>query len=150
MVASPSRRPYPRRMPPRTLAAAAAAAAATLIAATGCGTDDDPPAGDEAAIVDRQNGACIALEGRQFQSVEQHECGLTPNGPAMCHWQLEFTPTDPQRSSFMWRHSDVGESGAVRCTGRQITTDGFGPVYTGTYDPATRRLTWVNLAYEPR
>lgn len=142
--ARPPRGSYARRMRTRTLPALAA-----LAVAAACGTDA-PPGGDDPALVDGQDGACTALEGRQFQSVEQHECGRTPDGVAMCHWQLAFMPTDPQRSSFTWMHSDVGESGSVRCTGRQLSTSGIGPVYTGTYDPASRRLTWVNLAYEPR
>jgi hypothetical protein len=112
----------------------------------GCASDLPADPGDP-ADVDRQDGACTALEGRSFQSIDQHECGLTPDGVAMCHWRLDVTALDPQRSSFTWRHSDVGESGSIRCDGRQLSTDGFGPVYTGTYDPEARRLTWVGVTY---
>ena len=115
------------------------------------GCADDSPAGqDDPAVIDSQNGACTALEGRSFSSVEQHECGLTPNGPAMCNWQITFSAQDPQRTLFMWSHSDVGESGSVRCTGRQLSTDGIGRVYTGAYDPANQTLTWDGLPYTPR
>jgi hypothetical protein len=109
----------------------------------GCAAD---PAEDP-ALIDGQNGACTALEGRTFSSVEQHECGLTPDGVALCHWQITFSAIDPQRSMFTWRHSDVGESGAVRCTGRQLSTDGIGRVYTGAYDPGAGVLTWDGLPY---
>jgi hypothetical protein len=112
----------------------------------GCGTDS-PADPEDPGDVDAQSGACTAFEGRRFESVEQHECGLTPDGVAMCHWQLELSALDSMRSRFMWQHSDVGESGSVRCTGRQLSTDGIGPVYTGAYDPQARRLTWDNLPY---
>jgi hypothetical protein len=97
--------------------------------------------------VDGQRGACTAFEGRTFESVDLHECGLTPNGASMCRWRLSFEPIDAQRTMFSWQHSDVGENGAVRCTGRQITTDGIGNVYTGAYDATTRRLTWDGVPY---
>jgi len=93
------------------------------------------------------DGACTAYEGRTFESVDPQECGLTPNGPAMCKWRLSFDPIDPQRTRFSWQHSDAGESGAVRCTGRQITTDGIGNVHTGSFDTTTGRLTWERLPY---
>jgi hypothetical protein len=118
----------------------------------GCAADSTDPTDDpdDPSVIDSQNGACTALEGRSFASVEQHECGISPGGVVMCHWQLTFSGQDPQRSMFMWSHSDVGESGAVRCTGRQLSTDGIGRVYTGAYDPATRTLTWDGLPYAPR
>jgi hypothetical protein len=116
----------------------------------GCSDDSMSAIDDDPEEIDKQNGACTALEGRSFSSVAQHECGLTPNGPAMCNWQLTFTALDPQRSMFMWSHSDVGESGSVRCTGRQLSTDGIGRVYTGSYDPGSAVLTWDGLPYAPR
>ena len=125
-------------------------ALAYALSLAGCAADstDDPK--DDPTLVDNQNGACSALEGRSFASVDKHECGLTPNGPAMCNWQITFSAVDAQRSNFTWQHSDVGESGAVRCTGRQISTDGIGPVYTGAYDPSAAVLTWDDLPYAPR
>ncbi len=113
----------------------------------GCAADSDPSDPEDPGPVDAQNGACTALENRRFASVDEHECGITPDGVAMCTWHIEFSPLDPQRSNFTWQHSDVGQSGSIRCTGRMITTDGIGPVYSGSYDPATRRLTWDNLPY---
>src|SRR5215212_5968302 len=86
----------------------------------GSAADAPPPPLDG---VDAQNGACTAFEGRTFESTEPHECGLGPTGPAMCLWHLTFEPIDPQRTMFSWQHSDVGENGAVRCTGRQLSTD---------------------------
>ncbi len=120
---------------------------ALLLAGCAADSSDSP---DDPSVIDGQNGACTGLEGRSFQSVEQHECGLTPDGVAMCHWQITFSAQDPQRTMFMWSHSDVGESGSVRCTGRQISTDGIGRVHTGAYDPGTQTLTWDGLPYSPR
>jgi hypothetical protein len=113
----------------------------------GCTANTTPPDPTDTDDVDRQDGACTALEGRRFESVEEHECGLTPDGVALCHWHLELSALDPQRSGFTWQHSDVGESGSVRCTGRRLSTDGIGPVYTGEYDPATQRMIWDDLPY---
>lgn len=120
-----------------------------LLALLLAGCADDSSNGPEGPTgVDGQNGACTAFEARRFASVEQHECGRTPDGVALCNWELEFEPLDAQRSRFRWQHSDVSEGGSVRCTGRQLSSDGFGPVYTGAYDPATRRLTWDGLPYQ--
>jgi hypothetical protein len=113
----------------------------------GCAADTSPNDPTDAGAVDGQNGACTAFEGRRFSSVEELECGLTPDGVARCHWSLELSAQDAQRSNFTWHHSDVGESGAVRCTGRRLSTDGIGRIYTGDYDPASRRLTWDGIPY---
>lgn len=113
----------------------------------GCAADSAPNDPTDAAAVDGQDGACAALEGRSFSSVDELECGLTPDGVARCHWTLAISALDAQRSNFMWRYSDVGESGAIRCTGRHLSTDGFGATHTGDYDPATRQLVWEQIPY---
>jgi hypothetical protein len=118
--------------------------ASLLVSCTTNPSLNDPTNADD---VDEQNGACTALEGQRLKSIEEHECGLTPDGVALCYWHLELSALDPQRSGFTWQHSDVGESGAVRCTGRRLSTDGIGPVYAGEYDPATQRLIWDALPY---
>jgi hypothetical protein len=118
--------------------------AALLVGCTTHAPLNDPTDADD---VDQQNGACTALEGQRFKSVEEHECGLTPDGVALCHWHLELSALDRQRSGFTWQHSDVGESGVVRCTARRLSTDGIGPVYSGEYDSATQRLIWDDLSY---
>lgn len=120
-----------------------------MLAALFAGCAADPAPGDpaHAAAVDGQDGACTAFEGHAFSSVEELECGLTPGGVAKCHWTLSLSALDAQRSTFMWRYSDVGESGAVRCTGRHLSTDGIGPVHTGDYDPATHQLIWEDVPY---
>lgn len=97
--------------------------------------------------VDAQAGACTAFEGRTFESLEEHECGLGPGGTAMCLWHLRFEPIDASHSKFSWQHSDVGETGSVRCTGRTLLTDGIDRVYSGSYDPDARRLTWDRVLY---
>lgn len=113
----------------------------------GCATDAAPADPTDAAAVDGQNGACTALEGQSFSSVEELECGQGPGGISRCHWRIELSALDAKRSTFTWRYSDVGESGAVRCTGRRLATDGFGLTHTGAYDPATRQLVWEDVPY---
>jgi hypothetical protein len=116
------------------------------LAIAGCsdgGTEEAPPLDG----VDGQSGACTAFEGHTFESLEEHECGLGPGGASMCLWHLSFAALDTQHSNFAWQHSDVGETGTARCTGRQILTDGISRVYSGSYDPDARHLTWDGLQY---
>ena len=86
--------------------------------------------------------ACTALEGLSFQSVQPGECGLGPDGPTSCAWQLRFRAADATRSLFTWSHSDVEETGYVACTGGAIQTLGAQPGfrYEGTFDGRDPRL----------
>jgi hypothetical protein len=95
------------------------------------------------ATVEQQNGACIALEGRTFASLNELECGLTPDGVGRCHWQISFATRDKTASDFAWSHSDVGESGRVECHGETVAAT----TYAGAFDPATQLLTWAGEAY---
>lgn len=100
------------------------------------------------STVEQQNGACIDLEGRTFSSVNELECGLTPDGAARCHWQLAFAIRDGQASDFAWSYSDVGESGRVECHGHALSATASRKI-TGSYDPATQMLTWDGQVYVP-
>jgi hypothetical protein len=117
-----------------------------LAAACSDGSSDPVPPFDPGSV-DAQNGACTAFEGRRFESVDQHECGLGPGGPVMCFWHLDFFGDGSDLSEFTWRHSDVGEDGIVRCYGRRLSANEFPPYYAGTYDPTTLLLTWDALPY---
>lgn len=84
--------------------------------------------------------ACQSIIGRTFRSVEELECGISPDGPALCNWRLAFGFDD----SFEWMHSDVGEGGGYSCADGNISTDGSA---SGTYDPGTQILTWDGVDY---
>jgi len=103
-----------------------------------CTTSSSPPAVT-------QHGACTALEGRAFTSVDQHECGLGPSGPAYCSWGITFDASGGASSSARWRYSDIEQTLTVTCDGATVTS--ATPAYTGTYDDATATLTWDGFAY---
>ncbi len=115
------------------------------------------------AMVEQQNGACIALEGRTFASVNELECGRALGGAGRCQWQITFAVRDGSASEFVWQHrsgagspdspltySDVAESGRVECRGetlRGIASRKVSVALGGTFDPATQVLTWAGQTY---
>lgn len=103
----------------------------------------------ESSVGDVEQGACVALEGRTFQSIEELECGRTPEGVALCRWQVAFEISTATNSEFAWTYSDVGEAGRAVCNGNSITaTSGGGRAITGSFDRATQRLVWAGVAYD--
>ncbi len=96
--------------------------------------------------VEQQNGACIALEGRTFTSVDELECGRSPDGTGRCHWLITFAIRDNRASDFAWSYSDVAESGKVECHGETLAGIASRS-YTGAFDPATQTLTWAGAQY---
>jgi hypothetical protein len=114
-----------------------------LLALVGCTTK----LGDDVVTED---GACTALEGRQFTSLHQLECGLGPSGVEYCNWQLAFHPLTTSSSQFQWSHSDVGETGTTECHGSTVVGHpGPGRDYAGTIDLDTGVLTWDGESYAP-
>ena len=99
---------------------------------------------DTAADIDMAAGACAAIAGKTFVSLNTMECGLTPTGVAMCNWSITFA-TD---GTFSWRHSDYGEAGTYTCSGATITgNNGTSTARTGMLDPQTNLLTWEGAQY---
>lgn len=117
-----------------------------LLAIFGAGCLDELPPEDPHTPVE-QRTRCSALEGMTFRSAEQGECGLTPNGVAYCTWGITFEALDATTTAFTWRHSDVGESGAVTCDGGLIHGEAHGLVYEGMFDEASLDLVWDSRAY---
>jgi len=101
------------------------------------------------STVEQQDGACIALEGRTFSSVNQLECGRTPDGTSRCHWQITFATRDTTASDFAWAYSDVSEHGRVECRGEQVVTKLGSRTVTGRFDQTTQILTWAGETYAP-
>ncbi len=100
----------------------------------------------ESTVVEEQ-GACVALEGRTFQSTSELECGRTPDGVARCRWQLVFDVSHATASEFSWHYSDVSEAGQVTCRGSSITAISAGRTIQGTFDPVTQTLVWAGESY---
>ena len=83
-------------------------------------------------------------DGWVATSVILDECGLSPDGIALCHWRLTLSSD----GTFTWLHSDVGEAGDYTCSGTTITGQRpGGPIIAGEYDPRTERLTWDRVVY---
>lgn len=95
-----------------------------------------------------EQGACVALEGRSFSSVNELECGRTPDGVALCQWQLAFDIGTQTASEWSWSYSDVSESGRATCTDTSITAVAGDRTLTGMFDPVTQQLIWAGEAYD--
>ncbi len=94
-----------------------------------------------------EQGACTALEGRTFASINELECGLTPDGVGRCKWQVAFEVDSAESSQFTWLYSDIGEFGHVRCVSGAVEASTSNRSIPATFDPATLRLTWAGEIY---
>jgi len=86
--------------------------------------------------------ACGEVDGSEFASLTQGECGLGPDGVALCAWTISFSD-----GGFMWQHSDYGVSGSYECSGGAITGHGYNQTYSGHYDRSSDILTWEGVEY---
>jgi hypothetical protein len=106
-------------------------------------TLDTDVADTDVTDTDTDLTACDAISGRTFASVEELECGISPDGVALCHWHLTFN-TD---GTWSWQHSDYGESGTWDCADGVVSSTGPSS-YSGTYDPLTDTLSWDGHDYQ--
>jgi hypothetical protein len=83
---------------------------------------------------------CEQIVGTTFLSVEALECGLGPEGPVLCNWQITFE----EDGDYLWMYSDVGESGTYTCQGGNLFISGGSVV---DFDTATGILTWDGVEY---
>ncbi|HSD89210.1 MAG TPA: hypothetical protein VLB44_16895 [Kofleriaceae bacterium] len=86
--------------------------------------------------------SCGEVDGSEFVSRTQGECGLGPDGVVLCDWSISFGD-----GQFMWQHSDYGVSGSYECNGGEITGHGFNQTYSGRYDRSSDILTWEGVEY---
>lgn len=82
--------------------------------------------------------ACSELVQRSFESVEERECGITPDGVSSCHWSVSFTANE-----YVWRHSDVGETGPYDCEDGRVSAGEL----VGEFDAEAGRLVWDGVEY---
>ena len=113
----------------------------TAVLAVGCSVEQLPPEDPTATA----RSACSALEGMTFRAVDPGECGLGPEGPALCHYTLQFQSHDATRTGYVWRHSDVGEGGWVTCAGDAILD--LELRYEGHLDDQSMELVWDGSVY---
>jgi hypothetical protein len=83
---------------------------------------------------------CEQIVGTTFLSVEQLECGLGPDGPVLCNWQITFE----EDGDYLWMYSDVGDGGTYSCQGGNLFISGENDL---DFDPATGILTWDGVEY---
>ena len=84
---------------------------------------------------------CFFSEPATFLSVEELECGQSPDGIALCHWRITF-----DNGMFDWFYSDVVEMGSYTCEGSNITSSGNGAIYTGSF--SNDILIWDGIEYK--
>lgn len=89
-------------------------------------------------VTDGAITACTELAHRTFESLEQKECGNSPDGEALCRWRISFNADE-----YTWFHSDVAENGPYTCGDGRIVAGG----YTGEFDPQTGLLVWDDVEY---
>ncbi len=86
--------------------------------------------------------ACEDVVGTTFESVEELDCGIAPDGKVLCNWTLSFSPD----GSFNWAFSDAGVGGGYVCKDGLIVLDNS-PGFSATYDPETGILSWDDVDY---
>lgn len=86
---------------------------------------------------------CDFLAFKLFESDDELECGLGPNGVELCHWTISFT-----EDNYEHQYSDIGEQGTYTCEGGVIKAiDGGQNPHGGTIDADTGALVWDGVAY---
>lgn len=83
------------------------------------------------------------LANKRFESVEEKEIGLGPDGVAMGHWVIYFST-----STFEWTYSDVAESGTYVLDGKRVIGQSGDRQILGEYDPESGILTWEETDYK--
>jgi len=90
-----------------------------------------------------QVDSCNIISNSVFRSVDKHEVGLGPNGPAMGYWSITF-----QSGNFQWHHSDVVESGTYTCTENILQAKLYNRTVTANYDINRKALIWDGVEYK--
>jgi hypothetical protein len=84
---------------------------------------------------------CNFIIGTTFSSVEELECGLGPDGPVLCHWQVTFE----EDGDWLWQYSDVGEGGTYTCEGGTLVLSD--PEIEFVVDLKVGALFWEGVEY---
>jgi hypothetical protein len=78
-----------------------------------------------------------------FRSVEEHECGIGPNGVEKCRWSISF-----QEGAFLWNLSDTSSTGSYFFGDGVLSAKVNGETISATYDGTQDLLTWAEILYE--
>ncbi|MBV1857581.1 MAG: hypothetical protein KUG77_04155 [Nannocystaceae bacterium] len=76
-----------------------------------------------------------------YASLEEYECGITPDGLGMCEWQITLEAD----GGYLWMYSDLGEGGNFACKDGVITLDN-NPSHSATLS-ADGLLVWDGIEY---
>lgn len=93
-----------------------------------------------------------ALSGKRFETVEEYECGLGPNGPVFWKWHVGFggyLETVPPLLLWYWDHSDQSQSGTLSMdeTGNITAGGSVGPDIKAKFNRETNELIWDGIRY---
>lgn len=86
---------------------------------------------------------CGSIIGRTFYSLEQLECGLTPEGPVLCNWSIAFDTN----GDYLWMHSDVGEGSSYTCEDGVLNAQVVDGIEY-SFDVESGILTWDGVEYQ--
>jgi len=93
---------------------------------------------------DSFDAVCASIIGRHFESLEQLECGQTPDGVALCNWSIDFA----EDGTFAWNYSDIGQSGTYTCEGGILEARIGADAVENSFDLESATLTWDGVEYE--
>jgi len=84
------------------------------------------------------------LDGSVFQSKDQYEIGLGPNGEVFGYWYLSF-----RENECIWDYFDVRDSGAYSISeDGTINADFYNISIDATFDVNTNELVWDGVVYD--
>ena len=111
-----------------------------------------PPPATPQNVTQKNVDDCNLISNSSFQSINQYEAGLGPNGPAMGYWDIQFqkgtTLSNYGEPTFQWGHSDVSESGTYTCKENVLQVKFSDHSITAHYDGAKKILTWDGVEYK--
>lgn len=88
------------------------------------------------------SGDCSLLNNSAFQSVNQYEVGISPNGLVMGYWSIGL-----ENGKIEWLHSDISESGSYNCSNNLLQVKFSNQSGTASYEKDRDILIWNNIEY---
>jgi hypothetical protein len=89
-----------------------------------------------------QQDNCSLLANNHYQSTEQLEGGMGPNGSTKSYWEVDFSG-----NKVTYQHSDVVESGTYTCSLGKLKAVFSGNTISASYDRKNGVLTWDGNEY---
>jgi hypothetical protein len=113
---------------------------------TTCPEGDTTCPGGDGTCPGVADSTCPAEGGATFDSVEEGECGLGPDGVVLCTWVLGFEAD----GTWHWSGSDYGRSGDWSCGEDGLVVTAGGAVLDLQWAPERCTLTFEGVEYVAR